>query len=90
VKTRLDESTLEEIAQITDGAYVRAGGGGVGLEEVYALISEMEEKELGSRKYTQYKHRYQWPLALAMVCLVGEALLSDRRRVSEEWRGRFQ
>ena len=90
VKTRLDEATLEQIARITDGVYLRASAGGVGLDAVYDQIAEMEKKELESRKYTQYKHRFQWPLALALVCFVSEALLSDRRRGRREWRGRFQ
>ena len=90
VKSRLDEAALQEVARVTDGAYVRAGSGGVGLEQVYAQIAEMEKKELGARKYTQYKHRYQWPLAFALACFVCEALLSDRRRERREWRGRFQ
>lgn len=90
VKTRLDEAALVEIARITDGSYIRSAGGAVGLEEVYSRISEMEKKELGSRKYTQYEHRFQWPLALAVACLAAEALLSDRRRRDTAWRGRFQ
>ena len=90
VKTRLDEATLARIAEITDGAYIRAQAGGVGVEEAYAQISRMEKRDLGSRKYTQYKHRYQWPLGLAFLCFAAEALLSDRRRAGRAWRGRFQ
>ena len=60
------------------------------MDRVTHEISQMEKKELGSRKFTQYKHRYQWPLAVAVVCFVSEALLSDRRRVRTQWRGRFQ
>lgn len=90
VKTRLDQATLEKMVVLTDGAYVQAGGGRVGLEEVYTRIAEMEKKDLGSREYTQYIDRFQWPLALALVCFLGEALLSDRRKLVGEWRGRFQ
>ena len=90
VKTRLDQATLEKMAALSDGAYVQAGGGRVGLEEVYTRIAEMEKKDLGSREYTQYIDRFQWPLALALVCFLGEALLSDRRKLGGEWRGRFQ
>jgi Ca-activated chloride channel homolog len=90
VKTRLDEAALVEIANLTDGVYIRSSGGSVGLEQVYAEIAAMEKKELGSRKYTRYEHRFQWPLALAVVCLAAEALLSDRRKRGAEWRGRFQ
>lgn len=90
VKTRLDEGTLREIARVADGAYARAGSGGMGLQSVYQHIQEMEKRDLGSRRYAQYKHRYQWPLALALLCFLGEALLSDRRRDRREWRGRFE
>ncbi|MDA0748782.1 MAG: VWA domain-containing protein, partial [bacterium] len=90
VKTRLDEAVLQQISRVTDGAYIRSRSGRVGLEEVYEQISQMEKKELGSRKYTQYKHRFQWPLAVAVACFLCEALLSDRRKEKSEWRGRFQ
>ena len=90
VKTRLDEATLKEIARITDGLYVRASSGGIGLQAVYDRISEMEKRDLGTQRYAQYIHRFQWPLALALLCFASEALLSDRRRERETWRGRFE
>jgi Ca-activated chloride channel family protein len=90
VKTRLDEPTLKEIARVTDGLYVRASGGGIGLQAVYERISAMGKRDLGTQRYAQYIHRFQWPLAFALMCFAGEALLSDRRRVKEEWRGRFE
>ncbi len=90
VKTRLDEATLKEIASVTDGLYVRASGGGIGLQAVHERISEMEKRDLGTQRYAQYIHRFQWPLALALLCFVSEALLSDRRRGEEAWRGRFE
>ena len=90
VKSRLDEASLQQVAGVTDGVYIRAQAGGVGMDRVYDEVSQMEKKELGSRKYTQYKHRFQWPLAVAVACFVCEAMLSDRRRVRTQWRGRFQ
>jgi Ca-activated chloride channel family protein len=89
VKTRLDEATLVEMARETNGGYVRSQRGRVGLDEIYAQISEMEKRELGSRKLSQFRHRYQWPLAIALIGVILESLMSDRRRISEEWRGRF-
>ncbi|MCH2665679.1 VWA domain-containing protein [bacterium] len=89
VKTRLGEATLVEMAKITNGGYVRSQRGRVGLDEVYAQVSNMEKRELGSRKLSQYKHRFQWPLAVAILLIILESLMSDRRRVSEEWQGRF-
>ena len=90
VKTRLDEPTLRAIAEETGGLYVRAGAGGIGLQAVYEQISQMEKRDLGARKYSQYKHRFQWPLGLALICFLSEIMLSDRRRETDEWRGRFE
>jgi Ca-activated chloride channel homolog len=89
VKTRLDEATLVEMAKLTSGGYVRSQRGRVGLDEVYVQISEMEKRELGSRKLSQYKHRYQWPLSVAVFLIILESLMSDRKRVAPVWRGRF-
>ena len=90
VKSRLDEAVLQRIAQLTEGLYIRSQSGGVGLDQIYDEVADMEKRGLGSRRYTQYKHRFQWPLALALICLAGESLLSGRRRREAEWRGRFQ
>jgi Ca-activated chloride channel family protein len=89
VKTRLDEATLVEMARETNGGYVRSQRGRVGLDEIYLQISEMEKRELGSRKLSQFRHRYQWPLGIAVILVILESLMSDRRRISGEWRGRF-
>jgi Ca-activated chloride channel family protein len=90
VKSRLDEGALREIARITDGGYVRSGGGRVGLEEVYAQVDAMEKRDLGSRRYTQFVDRYQWPLGLALALFLVEGFLSDRRVADGVWRGRFE
>lgn len=89
VKSRMDETTLEKLALITDGKYYRSTSSGIELDRVYDDISKMEQRELTSKKMTQFEDRYQVPLFLAVACFVAEALLSDRRKVSQEWRGRF-
>jgi Ca-activated chloride channel family protein len=90
VKTRMDETTLEKVALITDGKYYRSTSSGIELDRVYQDISRMEQRELSSRRLTQFEDRYQYPLFLAVACFAAEALLSDRRKVKGEWRGRFE
>ncbi len=89
VTSKLDELTLEKIALQTGGKYYRASGSEQELDKIYDEISKMEKKELGSVKYTQFEERFQYFLFLAMLCLVIEMLIPERRRVREEWRGRF-
>ena len=89
VKSRLDEATLEKIALMTGGKYYRSTVGEMELDKIYEEISTMEKRELRSRKFTRYEERFQYPLFLAIVVFALEALLSDRRNVRREWRGRF-
>ena len=82
VVTRLDPAPLRELASATDGAYVElsAGPGDVGpvLARLRALDAGAAQGTPGERK----ADRYRWPLALAVLCISGEAWLRlrDRRR----------
>ena len=78
VVSRLDESTLREIARKTNGAYFRATPGGVELERVMAEVRQIETKELKGTLATQYEDRYQWPLLLGLLLLMTEFILPER------------
>jgi Ca-activated chloride channel family protein len=80
VQTRLTENTLEQIALMTGGAYVYPSAGRFGLVDLYdGKISRMEKKELGERQRKVYENRFQWPLGIALLLLVVEALVSERK-----------
>ncbi len=82
VKSRLDENTLKKIALLTDGAYVRSAGAQTGLDHLYQThLSLMEKREIEARMRKQHIERFQFPLAVALVLLIVEAVLSRRRRL---------
>ena len=89
VKTRLDEGTLEQMVLATDGDYFRSSLGGGELDALYEQVAQMDQKEFGSTRFTQYEERFQIPLLLALVCFFAEAFLGDGRTREKEWRGRF-
>ena len=89
VKTSLDESTLKQMALATDGDYFRSSLGGGELDALHGRLAQMDQKEFGSTRFTQYEERFQMPLLLAIACFLGEALLGDGRSRKEEWKGRF-
>jgi len=89
VTSKLDEITLEKIALQTDGKYFRATGGEDELKKIYETISKMEKKELASVKYSQYEDRFQYILAIAIILLVVEVFIRERKKIKREWRGRF-
>ncbi len=90
VTTRLDEVLLQKIAMATGGKYFHAAPGNFELNKVLEEINAMEKRKLEGEHFTQFEERFQWPLALALFLLVGEMLLSDRRKRKREWEGRFQ
>jgi Ca-activated chloride channel homolog len=89
ITSKLDELTLEKIALQTNGKYYRASGSEDELAKIYDEISKMEKKELASVKFSQYEDRYQYLLGIALILLIAEVFVSERRKVKQEWRGRF-
>ena len=81
VKSRLDESTLQQVALATGGSYVRATSTAFGLDLLYReRIASMKAHEQEGGRQKRYELRYQWPLALALVLLCAEMVMTDRRR----------
>ncbi len=89
VMTKLDQLTLEKIALQTNGKYYRASTGEEELDRIYDEIFKMEKKELGSLTFSQFEDRFQILLALAIILVVIETIIPERRRIKQEWRGRF-
>jgi Ca-activated chloride channel family protein len=86
VKSRLGEETLKKIALDTGGVYLHAAGADLGLAGLYREhIATMEKRELASTLERRWEHRYQIPLAAALVLLLAESLLGDRRVERRRW-----
>lgn len=79
VVSKLDEQTLSQIAEITGGAYVRASKQSIGLDEIVKAVNEMERSELSTVRFEEFDEQYQYLLAAALVLLLAELLLLDRR-----------
>lgn len=81
VKSRLNEVLLQKIALATGGSYVRAGATEFGLNVLYnERISKMEKRELETKIKKRYYERYQIPLAIALLLLLIEPFISERKR----------
>lgn len=81
VKSRLNESLLQQIALETGGVYVRAGGADFGLDVIYdQQLSRFERRDIEDKMEQRYDERFQIPLALALGLLTLETLLPRTRR----------
>ena len=79
VVTRLDESTLQKVAEVGNGAYVHAGNEEFGLNPIINDINKLEEETFNSVVFEEYDEQYIYFFAVALVLLVLELLIGERR-----------
>jgi Ca-activated chloride channel family protein len=85
VVSALDDRTLEAIAEATGGAYLAASRSALPLEELYEKrIGRLETRALWAGRERIPHDRYQWPLALALGCLLGAGALREVRTTGGE------
>ena len=87
VTSRLDEGALEAIAAATRGKYHRAPAEGVELRSIYEEIAAMDRRTLSTRMQSTFEERYALPLGAALLLLLVETALGDRRRLARVARG---
>lgn len=81
IMSRLDDVTLQKIALITGGKFYYASAGEMELDLIFDEISTMERKELEGTLVTHYDDRFQFPLLIAILFIVGEFFVSERKKV---------
>ena len=79
VVTKLNENMLKEIAIAGNGSYVRASNANAGLNIIMEEIDKMEKKEFGSKSFKDYEDRFQIFLIIALILIVIEYFISNRR-----------
>jgi Ca-activated chloride channel homolog len=84
VTSKLDETTLAKIAELTGGIYAPLGGAGEGLDSIYQQkLSLIPKEELAERRHKIPIDRFEWPLGGALLLLVIELLLGERKKNGE-------
>lgn len=85
VISRLDGTTLQQIAEVTGGAYLSASQAALPLEELYAKrMNRLETRPLWAGREKIPHDRYQWPLVLALACMFIEGSMRERKSPNQE------
>jgi Ca-activated chloride channel family protein len=79
VITKLNDQVLKEIAAAGSGIYVRATNSDVGFNSILNALDKLEKKQFDSKMYSDYEDRFQWFIAAALLFLLAETLLTDRK-----------
>lgn len=82
VWSRLDAATLRKMANATPGGrYLNVATGTIDLGDVYTkLIAGEEKRDVESLTIKLYEEKFQIFLSMALVALVAEMFISERRR----------
>lgn len=79
VMTRLDETTLKQIASVGSGMYVRATGTDLGLNKILNEISGMEKTGYESKVFTDYEDKFQYFVGIAAFFVFFGLFISERK-----------
>lgn len=82
VQTRLEEEPLQRLA--SDGAYFRIARTSSSLQQITSSLDRLEKQEFAHSEFESYEERYQWPLAIGLLLLLVERLVSEQRKKRSE------
>lgn len=81
VKSRLDETRLQEIAKSTGGFYLHLENGPRTMKQLFIDgLGKIQAGEIDVRLSRRPIERYEWPLAVAIIALALSLLINDRKR----------
>ena len=77
VSTRLEENGLRQLSD--GGAYFRIARTSSSLSKITEALERLEKSEFAQEEFEEYEEKFQWPLALALLLLLIERSIPDRR-----------
>ncbi len=79
VITRLDETTLKEIAKETNGVYINGSNTTEVVEGIKAVLDKMDKKEFESKQISDFKDQFQWFLGIGILLLFIDLFFLERK-----------
>lgn len=79
VITRMNPEMLTTVASGGGGEFRKLTEIGSTLDEMNTLLDQMTEQDFDERFITDYEEQFSWPLAIALLLLLIESLLTFRR-----------
>ena len=79
VVTKSDPAMLRQIATATGGDYMDGASTAAVVDKITDLLGKGPKNDYGTTEIVQYKDRYQWFAAIALLLLVLDILIGYRR-----------
>jgi len=84
VRTSIDEAFLKALAKAGDGNLYHIDDGASMIEDMQSRIDQLERREMEQRAFKDYESYYQYFLFPAILLMLMEILISNRRALSRE------
>ncbi|MBL7471895.1 VWA domain-containing protein [Robertkochia sediminum] len=79
VITRLNDATLQQIADLGEGGYVNGTNTEEVVEYVSEMLAQMDKKEFEAKQFADFKDQFQWFLGGALLLLFLDVFFLERR-----------
>ncbi|MHA4808268.1 VWA domain-containing protein [Flavitalea flava] len=79
VISKLNEPELQQLADASNGKYLRLDNVDDALITLTGQLESIEKKTLNDAEFVDYKNYFQWFLGLALVLLLAEYFIPERR-----------
>jgi Ca-activated chloride channel homolog len=79
VISKLDETTLKQVAAAGGGKYIRANNTKTGLSALFDELNQMQKVEMESKIYSEYEEQYQYFLGFALLLLFIEFIILQKQ-----------
>ena len=82
VITRLNESTLKDIADEANGVYIKGDNTNEVVEEIRDILNKMDKTEFEAKQISEFKDQFQWFLVFGLFFLFIDIFFLERKT---EW-----
>ncbi len=81
VLTKLNEGALQQLSAATNGVYVRLEDAAAAVKQITAQLATIEQSAGKDQSFINYKNYFQWFLVAALILLITEYLLPERKKI---------
>ena len=82
VITRLNETTLKDIADEANGAYIKGDNTNEVVEQIREILNKMDKTEFEAKQISEFKDQFQWFLGFGLFFLFIDIFFLERKT---EW-----
>ncbi len=90
ILTTVKGDALKELARMGKGSFYFASFGGNHLRQIADDVNRLEKTQFDSTVATQYEEKFQLFLIIALILMLIEVSLGERRKAFRFWKGRYE